>query len=200
MDNGKLSLRKELAYKLLNELKRNYEQLDQSAEDVTKNSEVFYEKAFEEKREELQAIMKNYQKNVDRIREINNEITASINSWYEFTTDKSKSVRIIFPLLFLLKKKRLYKKIELLNREISEITINNRFVKEKLTVLGHQLEIRAVSLARSGEDFLGYEKLLYVQKAITAELKYLLPSIPGMYTADISSSGILHALDAVTAQ
>lgn len=190
MDKSNVSRRKELVVILLSALKNVYGRLDAAASEVEKTSGVFYEQAFKEKQEELLSVMDNYHKNVDRIRAIYNEITESINSWYEFIKDEKQTGKIIFPIAFFYKKHSLNKKIAKLNEEISSITINNRFIKENLTMLEHQLEVKAVSLAKSGGNYLEYEKILLNQKSIAAELKYLLPTIPGICPTDISSTGI----------
>jgi chromosome segregation ATPase len=191
--------RKEFALALLRELDWLYLQLDKAESDAESTSGEFYERAFNERKEELQSVIEKYHENLDRIRDINKEITTSINSWYEFIKDEKKLALITFPVAFLFRKKRLYKKISLLNGEITEITINNRFMKEKLAALGHQLETRAESLARSGENYLEYEALLTQQNAIVSDLKYLLPTIAGACPADISVSGIHKTMEALAA-
>lgn len=189
--------RKEYALALLRELDRLYRQLDSAASNAESTSEEFYERAFSERREEHQSLIGKYRENIERIREINKEITTSINSWYKFVKDERNSALITFPISFNIRKKRLYKKINNLNSEITGITIDNRFLKEKLAALGHQLEIRAESLARSGANYLEYEELLSQQNAIVSDLKYLLPTIPGACPADISISGIQKTMEAL---
>jgi len=190
MDKAKVSRRKELAVILLSELKDLYEQLAAVASDAGKNSAVYFEQAFKDEQEKLLSVMDNYQRNIDRIRAIYNEITESVNSWYEFIKDEKQTGKITFPIAFFYKKRSLNKKIIKLNEEISSITINNRFIKENLTMLEHQLKVKAVSLAKAGDNYLEYERILLNQKLITAELNYLLPTIPGVCPADISSAGI----------
>ncbi len=197
MSNEITERRKEFAQALLRELDRLYLQLDKAESDAESTSGEFYEQAFNERKEELQSVIEKYHKNLDRIRAINKDITSSINSWYEFIKDEKKSAQITFPVTFFIRKKRLHKKISLLNGEITEITIDNRFMKEKLAALGHQLETRAESLARSGENHQEYEALLTRQNAIISELKYLLPTIPGACPADISASGIHKTMEAL---
>ena len=161
-----------------------------TSSEVEKTSGDFYEEAFKEKQEELHSVMESYHKNVERVREVNNEITSSINSWYEFIKDEDNTGKLTFPLIYFFRKRTLFRKIITLNNEISTITINNRFIKENLTTLKHQLEMKAISMAKSGGSYLEYEKILLKQKSIAADLKYLLPTIPGLCPADISSSGI----------
>lgn len=199
MDKAKVSRRKELAVILLSALKDLYEQLDATASDVEKNSCAFYEQAFKEEQDMLLSVMDSYHKNVDRIRAIYNEITESINSWYEFIKDEKQTGKITFPIAFFYNKRSLNKKIIKLNEEISSITINNRFIKENLTILEHQLKVKAVSLAKAGDNYLEYERVLLNQKSITAELRYLLPTIPGVCPTDISSTGIDNLLTKLAA-
>lgn len=190
MDKPDLTKRKELASILLSSLKTMNLQLDHAASEVEKGSGAFYEEAFREKQLELENVMGSYRKNVERVKEISREITETINFWYEFVKDENEMKKLIYPFLFFMKKKALYNKIKVLNAEISSIAINNRFLKEQLTVLEHQLEIKAASLARSGGDYLEYEKLLIRKKTLSDELKYLLPTIPGICPAEISTSGV----------
>lgn len=198
MEKTNLPRRKELAVTLLSELKNVYGQLESGSSEVEKTSGDFYEEAFKEKQEELLSVMADYHKNVNRAREINNEITASINFWYEFIKDDNKTGKITFPISYFRRKRSLNKKITGLNEDVSSITINNRFIKENLTMLEHQLEMKAVSLAKSGGNYLEFEKTLLKQKSIVTELKYLLPTIPGLCPADISSTGIDKLLTALS--
>ena len=190
MENTNSIKRKDLVTTLLYELKNVYDQLGSAVVDVEKTSNDFYEEAFKEKKEELMSVMESYHKNLDKVRKISNEITSSINSWYVFIKDENETAKITFPIVYFFKKQSLSKRIIKLNEEISSITINNRFIKENLTMLEHQLEIQAVSLAKSGGNYLEFEKILLKEKAITNELKYLLPTIPDLCPADISSKGI----------
>lgn len=190
MENKNLTIRKEYAIDLLSQLQKIYDELELTSTEVQKNSGAFYEEAFNEKKEELDSIMGQYHKNIDRIRDINKEITSSINLWYEFFKDEKSAGKLTFPIRYFFKKRSLTKKITRLNKEISSLTINNRFIKENLTALEGQLEIKAVSLAKSGGNYLEFEKIMQKQKSVETELKYLLPTISGICPADISSNGI----------
>lgn len=79
MENKSLARRKEYAIELLSQLQKIYAELELASTEVQKNSGAFYEEAFNEKKEELNSVMGQYHKNIDRIRDINNEITSSIN-------------------------------------------------------------------------------------------------------------------------
>lgn len=177
MDNVNLQRRKELATALMADLKDINSLLADAASAIENESGMFYDEAFKEKQEELQLELESHRSNSERVREINNTITASINSWYEFIKNENETGKLIFPLVYNLRKRSLYKSLKKLNAEIYDILIKNRFIKEKLTILEHQLEIKAMSLAKSGSNYQNYEKLLQKQDSISAELKYLLPTI-----------------------
>ena len=185
-----LLMRKELVIRLLKELKDNYRKIDEAAAYASSDSSGCYDRAVDEMKDELQSIVDEYNMNIDRIREINNEITASVNGWYDFLKDRETTSKLSFPLTFNIRRKKLNKEIDSLNKQITELTINNRFLKEKLTAARLKLEIRAVDLAYKGEGYNEYEKLMQKNKDLAAELKYLLPTIPGLCPADITASGI----------
>lgn len=190
MDKQNVQRRLELAEKLLNELKNVYLQSENLSQDIGKNSNFYYEEVFARTKEELSSFMETYRKNVSRAREINNEITSRINAWYAFIKNEKETASVLFPIRYSSEKKRLNQKMKELNDELSALAINNRFVKEKLAQLEHELEIKAVSLAHAGGNYQAYETLLLKQGALTAELRYLLPTIPGLCPADISCHGI----------
>ena len=190
MGKANLQRRIELASTLLYEFKNIYVQIENASTEVEKTSGAFYEEAFKENQEELRSVMESYHKNVDRTRQIYDEITATINSWYAFIKGEKEIEKITFPIVYSYKKRSLSKKIASLNAEISSITINNRFIKENLAILEHKLEIEAESLLKSGGNYTEYEKILMKKKSLSAELIYLLPTIPGLCPADISAAGI----------
>lgn len=177
MENVNLQRRKELAAALQADLEDTTRLLREAASAIENESGAYYEAAFMERREEVLLETESHRRNTERAREINGEITASINAWYGFVKDANETGKLLFPLNYHLRKRSLRKKIERLNGEISEIVIKKRFIKEKLTILEHQLEIKAMSLARSGANHQYYEKLQQKQSSLAAELDYLLPTI-----------------------
>ncbi len=190
VDAKTLTLRKELALSLLDKLKNSYSELDEAASDIGNNSNSYYEEAFKEKSGEFSLLMDDYGRNVERIRQINNEIIAAINKWYQFIKDENRIGKVSFPIRYFLGKRSLNKKILKLNAENSDITINNRFLRGKLSELEHQLEVDAIVQVKSGGNYQKYENILAKQKIIATELNYLLPTIPGACPADISPEGI----------
>ena len=199
MENKSLDRRRELALTLLSELKNVYMQFNNTAREVEKSSNDYYEKAYEEDQVKLSSVMENYHNNVEKIREINKEITTLINSWYQFVKDEKETGKLSFPIKYFVGKRSLNKKITGLNKEITSITINNRFIKENLSMLLQQLEMKAVCLAKSGGNYLEFEKILLKYKDLISELKYLLPTIPGLCPVDITSSGIENSINKLEA-
>ena len=76
-----------------------------------------------------------------------------------------------------------------MNKEILSITIDNRLIKERLTLLEHQLEISAMKKIKTGGIYQAYDKLLSRKSAIISELEYLIPTIPGLCPARIRDPG-----------
>lgn len=196
MSTNVLSRRTELALMLLRNLKENYHKIDITAANASAGSMDCFDKAVDEMKDELRSILDEYNKNVDMIREINNKITSSVNDWHNFLKDKETASMLTFPLTFHVRRKKLSKEIEAMNRQIYELSISNRFLKEKLTAARLKLEARAISIAHSEESYMEYEKLLQTKKDLETELKYLLPTIPGLCPADVTIKGIDTAIAA----
>lgn len=175
---------------LLSELKETDMQITQSTSEIKTLSYDFYNEALHESSEEIKSVIDEYYGNNDRIKAINCEITNKVNQWYEFTKSKTELVKLTYPLSYLLKKRKLKKFICKMNEEISSITIDNRFIKEKLTLLEHQLEIAALSKIKSDETYRNYDMLTEKKEELVTELKYLIPTIPGLCPVCIDISKI----------
>ena len=190
MVNPAMDRRLNLLKELLLETMESDRLLEYSIIEIEKLSEEYYQYAFTECQEEIQEEINKYIKNNIRINDINNEITTKVNLWYDFMKDPGEMSKLTFPVLYFFRKRKLDKLLKNLNDEISSITIENRFVKEKLTLLEHQLEIKAIQKIKEDKNYLDYERLLQKKELLAAELGYLLATIPGMFPASIDSSGI----------
>lgn len=177
MENVNLQRREELAASLLAELGTASRMFRETATAIENESGTNYEAAFTECREELDLVMEDHRRNLTRIREIDEEIAESIKCWNEFVINGNKSGKLLFPVICSRRRHALQKRIVMLNAEISNIEIKNRCIKEKLTILEHQTEIKAMSLARSGISYQNFDKLWRKQSTLSAELRYLLPTI-----------------------
>ena len=190
MSDLAIDKRKILLKELLSELKETEITLLGFTDIIEKLSDVYYQQAFSEGREEIQQEIEKYRSNNNRISAINKEITARINLWYEFVKNANERVKVSFPILFALKKKNLQKYLNKTNSEISSITIENRFAKEKLTLLEHQLEIKAMQKIKADNAYLDFDRLLQKKDLLIPELDYLIPTVPGLCPASIGSSGV----------
>lgn len=190
MSTSVLTRRTELALTLLRSLKESYMKIDTAASNTSRDSTECYERAVEEMKDELGSILDEYNKNIEEIREINKKITSSVNDWHNFIKDSKSASMLTFPLMFHIRRKKLNREIESMNRQISELSISNRFLKEKLAAARHKIEDRAIEIAHEGENYSEYKKLLQAKKELEAELKYLLPTIPGLCPADVTPRGI----------
>lgn len=182
--------RLKLASGLLGELKCIYGRLSEIASEIETQSGSYYEKAFQEHIAEIRSEAGKFRCNVERVEEINREITNRINQWFEYVKDQKEMARLTFPLRYFLKKRSLGTVIRKLNEEVAGIAIENRFIKEQLTIWEHKLEVMAIQQIKTGEGYQVYEQLLAKREAVIQELKYLLPTIHGLCPADIGVSDI----------
>ena len=190
MVNPAMDRRLNLLKELLSEMKESDRQLECSIVEIEKLSGVYYQYAFSECRDEIQAEIDKYKNNNNGINNINHEITLKVNLWFDFVKNKSEISKLTFPILYFLRKRKLNKLLKRLNDEISSITIDNRFIKEKLTLLEHQLEIKAIRKIKEDKNYLDFDRLLQKKDLLAAELVYLLPTIPALCPAIIDSSGV----------
>lgn len=70
------------------------------------------------------------------------------------------------------------------------LTIENRFIMEKLTNWEHQLEIKAMQLIKGESSFTHYEELAKKKEAIINELKYLLPTLSELCPIELDINNI----------
>lgn len=185
-ETRRLSLFKEL----LKEVKDIFRELTRLKNEIENLTCDFYNAALQESCDEIQSVLRQYNDNNSRIKSINSEITIKINEWYEFSKSTTALQKLSYPFIFLARKRFLKKFVSKKNEEISAITIDNRFVKEKLTLLEHQLEIAAIQKIKEDNKYILYEKLSGRLEALVSELKYLTPTIPGLCPLTLDNSSI----------
>jgi hypothetical protein len=95
-------------------------------------------------------------------------------------------------------KKKLKNTITKLNEEISSLSIENRFIREKIINWEQELSVRALHQIREGEDFHNYEELIRKKDNIILELKYLLPTIPGIIPIEFDLNNIDKIIDKIS--
>ncbi|MCX7923397.1 MAG: hypothetical protein N3B21_15510 [Clostridia bacterium] len=175
---------------LLSDLKDVQSQLINTSSDIEKRSGAFYEKTFYETKNSIQAEIDRYKSNIEKIKQLNYDITAKINNWYEFSSSTEESQRITYPIRFHFKKSELKKSIKSMNEAISNLVIENRFIKEKIINWEHQLEIEAIMQIKQGNSFHQYEGLLNKKSMLISELKYLIPTVPDLCPIELDLSNL----------
>lgn len=177
-----------LLKELLHELKKTEKQLEGSIVEIGNLSEIYYQKALTEFYDEIQLEIDKYRDNIKRISEINNKTTENVNSWYGFAKNKDEMSGITFPIRYFLLKRKLRKSLRMMKNEVSSITIDNRFIKEKLALLEQQLEIKAIQKIKEDDSYMNYGILIQKKDLLISQLNYLIPTIPGL--CPVSAGGL----------
>jgi len=180
MKDTNIQRRIEFALSLLDELNDIYKQLKKLSSGIENNSDAFYERIFKSSKVEIQNDIDSYKANIEKTKEINMNITAKLNEWYNFTKDTNEIKKVTFPIKMHFMKKNLKNTITKMNEEISSLSIENRFIKEKIINWEQELSVRALHQIREGKEFHDYEDLIRKKDSIILELKYLLPTISGI--------------------
>ena len=175
-----------LLIEMLSELKTIFNQLETVSKDIEKYSEESVQRLFRDNKPDIQGELDRYKLNMDKVQQLNCEITSKINSWYKFVKDECSVRKVTFPISFIAKKTGLNKSIKSINEAISSLAIENRFLRENITIWEHNLELKAVRQIRQGHDYEVYDELVNTKDRLIAELRYLIPTIPGLCPIEIN--------------
>ncbi|MCX8131626.1 MAG: hypothetical protein N3I35_16225 [Clostridia bacterium] len=167
----------EFVIRLLYELKSTVSSFEQLNSTIGKHSGDFYSNLLNKSRCEVQQEIEKYKTNVKKITSLNHEITTRINEWYNFSKNPVYLKQISYPLKFFIEKRKLKIFIKHINLEVSELAIENRFIRERLTNWEHGLESKAVQLINEEEEHKHYIQLLRKKDELVTELGYLLPTV-----------------------
>ncbi|WHH61077.1 hypothetical protein [Petroclostridium sp. X23] len=173
-----INQRIDLTLNLLNDLKSINEQLTYVFTQIEKSSDTFHESILNKYRNDIENDLKKYKTNIKTIKQLNLEITSKINTWYEFTKDDHEMKKLSFPIKFYFHQRKLKKDIKRINKQIYDITIENRFVKEQLINWERDIEIKALHELKLGTDYRTYEQLVQKKNNVISDLKYIIPTLP----------------------
>ncbi len=190
MKDSNISKRSAFVLSLLNELSSVYRELKTLSSGIESNSDDFYEKIFNSSRIEIQDDIDNYKSNLQKMKDINMGITEKLNEWYDFIKDSNKIKKVSFPIKLYFMKKNLKSSIKKMNEEISSLSIENRFIREKVINWEQELSVRALHEIRECEEFHNYEELVRKKDSIISELKYLLATIPELAPVEFDLDNI----------
>ena len=178
--------RASLAAELLLCLKDTCTQLEQTSARIANHSNSFFEEMFKANLHDIRAEIDMYNSNIEKVKQLGFKATAEINSWYDFIKDENQMKRLSYPVRLYFKRKGIAKCLKSINKSVSDIIIENRFIRERLSVWEQELKSKAIEQHYSGADCKSYELLLSQKDGIISELLYLLPTIPGVCPAEIN--------------
>jgi hypothetical protein len=195
--NNTENLRASFAIELLEGLKTVYCKIKEISSEIQNSSGKFHEDSLRHNMSSIQEHIENYKSNIEKIKKLKWSITEEINAWYNFTKDAGEVKKLAFPIRFFIKKRRLKNFIKQINEQISGIAIDNRFIKENLTVWEHKLELESIEKIKSGNDYNNFEALLRKKSEIIEDLKYILPTIPGICPIELDPDKIDNLIEVI---
>lgn len=126
---------------------------------------------------------------------MNLNATEIINQWYDFIKDSNEIKKVSFPVKLYLKKKKVKDSITKINKEISNLLIENRFIREKIINWEQELSVKALQKIKTGDEFDRYDGLIRKKDYLISELKYLLATFPDMKSLEFSIEDIDQVID-----
>ncbi|WP_010247558.1 hypothetical protein [Acetivibrio cellulolyticus] len=195
MKDSNMQKRSAFVLSLLNELNDVYKELKKLSSGIESNSDNFYESIFNSSKVEIQGDIDSFKSNLEKMKEINMNITAKLNEWYDFIKDSSEIRKVTFPIKMYFMKKDLKNSITKMNAEISNLSIENRFIREKIINWEQELSVKALHEIRNGQEFNSYEDLVRKKDNLIIELKYLLATIPDLAPVEFDLDNIDRIID-----
>lgn len=195
MSDASIKSRTTFVISLLNNLKDIYEELKELSSDIENCSESFYENLFKSSRVEVENDIENYKNNIQKMKQLNINVTTKINEWYSFIKDTNEIRKVTFPIKLYIRKKAFKKTIDKMNSEILDLSVENRFIREKIINWEQELSVRALQEMKKGDEFSKYEELNRKKDHLVSELTYLLATIPDLESAEFDMNNIDTIID-----
>lgn len=185
-----MTARIELLIEILYQYKKQVSDMESISSRIEKNSKECYKAYFTRNMPNIRDSITKYGANVEHAQMINNEITSAVGTWYDFIKNPDEVSRFTYPLRYHKRAKALKKKIKGLQEELSSLLIENRFISEQVTIWQQSLETEVVTDTRKSEAYMSYNKTSAEAEALVSEMKYLIPTIPGLCPSYISVNEI----------
>lgn len=195
MSDSNIKNRTTFVISLLNNLKEVYEELKELSSDIENCSESFYENMFKASRAEIENDIENYKNNIQKMKQLNIDVTSKVNEWYTFIKDTNEIRKISFPIKLYFRKKSFKKTIDKMNSEILDLSVENRFIREKIINWEQELSVRALQEMKKGAEYNKYEELSKKKDYLVSELTYLLATIPDLESVEFDLSSIDTIID-----
>lgn len=194
MSSDTAERRRLLARELLIQLKNIKDHLQALSDDLGDSSGSFLSKVYEDHYEKIREKINVFNKNVERVKELNLEITATFNDWYLFTKNDKELKSPLFPIRLFLKRKKMQAKTRELKQEITSIGIKNRLVRDDIQRLESTLEYEATVRLKKDVRYEDYVSHLKTKSQLIEELQYLLPTLPGFPVTEIHMGRLEEAI------
>lgn len=185
MSNDNIIKRKALALKLITQLKNVRDHLKKISTDLDDSSTLFLSKVYEDHNEKIQEKVDLFNKNVERVKNLNHEITAVVNDWYAFIKSEKELRSLFFPIRLYFKRKQMQSKSKELKQEITSISIKNRLIREDIQRLESNLEHEATLRLKKNVQYEDYLSHLKTKTQLIDEIKYLIPTLSGVPIREI---------------
>ncbi len=194
MSSDTVERRKTLAKEYLMQLKDVRDHLQALSDDLGDSSGTFLSKVYEDHYGKIREKIDVFNKNVEKVKEINLMITATFNDWYLFTKNDKELKSLFFPIRLYFKRKQMQARTKELKQEITSIGIKNRLVREDIQHLESTLEYEATVRLKKDVRYEDYASHLKTKSQLIEELKYLLPTLPDFPIREIQMDRLEEAI------
>jgi hypothetical protein len=198
MSNYNEERRSTLASELLMQLRDVRNHINKITEDLGDSSKTFLGKVYEDHSAKIQEKVNLFNQNVEAVKNINLEITSTVNEWYKFVKDERELSRFLFPIRFHIKRKTVMSKTRELKQEITSLGIKNRIIREDIQHLESTLEFEATQRLKKDVQYADYLSHLKTKSVLIEDLKYLLPTLTGMPVKDLHLDRLDEAIKALS--
>lgn len=178
MSDVNMKIRTTFVISLLNNLKNIHEELKALSSDIENCSVSSYDSLFKESKIEVENDINNYKSNIQKMKQFNINVTTILNEWYSFIKDTNEIKKVLFPIKIFFKKRAFKKTIDKMNLQILDISVENRFIREKIINWEQDISVKALQEIKKGDEFHEYEELCKKKDQLISELTYLLSTIP----------------------
>lgn len=166
-----------LALELIYKLNDIISHIKNIMDDLGDSSNEFLCSVYQHNTDKINEKVELFNKNVERVKEINLEITKVKNQWYAFIKNEKELQSLLFPFKLALVKKSILSKTKELKAEITSIGIKNRLIREDIIRLESDMELEATRSLKKDIRYEDYLSHLKAKSLIVSELKYLLPTL-----------------------
>ncbi len=179
------SQRLELVTDMLKFLFEIQEKLSELKGQIETTCRSIYMQTYDNKLCELDESRVRLETNLQKIQNLNNKAIHFINEWHQWSNNNANRCSIAFPVKYLLKKKKVEKSVSRINREIVQITIDNRLIQERLASWEIEVKRLAEIQINESDPFRMLNELLFEKKKVILDLEYLLSTMPEVCPIEI---------------